>query len=168
MKKIMLVLVFCLALLVSACGPKNIQGTDIPDNEENRAVLNVFKEYTEAVQSKDVDKILATVSEEYYDTNGTEKGEDDVDYKALKAFLQTEDFKKILEIDLIFIVKELSVSGDSAKLLFYYETRFKQEDTEQKKRSLLNQTNEKWTKMSDVNLMVFKKVDGKWKIIAGV
>ncbi len=167
MKKTIAFLFFCSLILATACTPKNIQGTDIPDNEENRAVINVFKEYTEAVQSKNPEKILATVAEEYYDTNGTEKGEDDVDYKALKAFLQTEDFKKILEINVIFIIKQLTLTDESAKLLFYFETRYKQEDTE-KRKSILNQTNEKWTKMSDVNLMTLKKINGKWKIVSGI
>lgn len=160
-----------LTLFLLSCSPKYIKGTNLEDTDENRAVFKVFQNYVMAIKEKNTDKILSLVSPEYFDTNGTDEPGDDVDYKALSAFLQTDDFNQILQIKVLFIIKELTVIENHAKILFYYEARFKkdQETIAKENRSLLNQHGEKWLRVNDVNLMELKKDSGNdWKIISGL
>lgn len=167
-----IIVIFFAAIFLSAsCSTKMIKGTDIPDNEDNRAVLAVFGQYVKAIMDKSPEGVLKVVSPNYYDNNGTDAAKDDVDYKALEAFLKSDDFSKILKVEAFFTFNALKVNDDKdvAKLLYYYELRFKKANkTEAEEKSLLNLTNEKWLKVNDNNLMTFKKENGEWKIFSGL
>lgn len=156
-------------LMFASCGTTNIKGTEIPDTKENRAVLDVFGSYVKALQDKKPEKVLELVSENYYDYNGTEEAADDVDASGIKSFIMSEEFKKILKIDIIIIMKDIQVSEETAKVLYYYEARFKKHtDLVSDEESVLKQGNEKWLKVNDLNQMIFKKEKESWKIISGL
>ena len=55
-------LLIALACTGIGCAHGTIEGTTVPDTEENRAVLEVLKTYRTAMQERDVDKIIALVS----------------------------------------------------------------------------------------------------------
>jgi len=158
-------------LFVVSCATTAIPGTDIPDTPENRAVLEVFFRYVEAVKAKETDKLLALVSEHYLDHNGTDDASDDVDYEGIKRFIFSDTFNTIKTVNVVFIVKDMLFSEDkqTAKILYYYEVRVK---TERRvaplETSSVNSPAEKWLKESDVNQMVLRKEPGGWKIVSGL
>ncbi len=169
MRKLTAFLLLLCTVAVVSCGTKNIRGTEIPDTEENRSVLKTFGEYVLAVKKQDPEKIVVLVSDNYYDENGTDDATDDVDYKGIVKFLGSSEFKEILKIDLIFVVKDLIVENGTAKLLYFYEGRFKTDDKLSKmKKSSIQSDSERWEKISDENLMVLKKENGEWKIVSGL
>ena len=169
MKKFIFIAIISAAAMVLSCGPRLIEGTTIADNDTNRAILKVFQEYAQAFQEKNADKIVKNVSEKYYDPNGTDQADDDVDYNGIKTFLNSAEFKEIVRIEPIFVLKELTVEGDKAKLLFFFEARYKGKDeTTPARKSVLNDSNEKWEKVSDINIMMLQKEKDGWKIISGI
>ncbi len=160
-----------LFMFLISCATAPIPGTDIPDTPENRAVLEVFFKYVEALKAKDADKIISLISEHYLDHNGSDDASDDVDYTAVTQFLRSKNYDDIKALNLVFIVKDMILSddGQTAKILYYYEVRLK---TDRRvppgETSSLNPAGEKWLKESDVNQMVLRKEASGWKIVSGL
>jgi hypothetical protein len=69
------------------CEHKNIPNTRVADTEQNREIIDFVEKYRKAVEDRDVAALLQMASRFYYDDMGTPRGEDDVDYDALKAGL---------------------------------------------------------------------------------
>ncbi|HSA32373.1 MAG TPA: hypothetical protein P5077_01460 [bacterium] len=170
MKATLLCLLASGSLLIS-CATANIQGTDIPDTPQNRAVIQVFFEYVEAVKAQNADKLLALVSEHYLDANGTDDATDDVDYEGVKKFVNSDAYRNIRAVSTFFIVKDMSVSPDeqTAKILYYYEVRIKTDRlAPPEEGSSINSDTQKWLKETEVNQMLLKKEGDKWKIVSGL
>jgi hypothetical protein len=77
------------ALLAAvACGTKNIPNTRVPDNGDNREVLDFVEKYRKAVEERDIGGLLQMTSRDYFDDMGTPQGDDDVDYDTLQVGLE--------------------------------------------------------------------------------
>ncbi|MFY0530079.1 hypothetical protein ACN28I_45245 [Archangium gephyra] len=76
-------LLVCALLVFAACTPRNIPGTQIPDTEDTRAVLNVMEQYRAAVEARDAKAIQGLVSKSFRDNSGTEDPADDLTYQNL-------------------------------------------------------------------------------------
>ena len=76
-------MVIALACTAIGCAHGTIEGTTVPDTEENRAVLEVLKTYRTAMQERDADKIISLVSSEYFEDMGTIDQSDDYGYQHL-------------------------------------------------------------------------------------
>ncbi len=160
-----------LFVLLVSCATTPIPGTDIPDTPENRAVLEVFFKYVEALKAQDADRIVSLISEHYLDHNGTDDAGDDVDYQAVTRFVRSGAYHGIKAVNLVFIVKDMLLSddGQTAKILYYYEVRLKTDRrVPPAEASSLNPSGEKWLKESDVNQMVLRKEASGWKIVSGL
>lgn len=158
---------FCFMLI--SCNKTYIKGTEIEDVPENRAVLKVFHDYVSALKNRDEEKLLSVVSEKYYDYNGTDDPEDDVDYEGIKKVFSSKEFEKLIRIDPAFVIKDLTIEGDTAKLLYFYEVKIKkQTEVPAQKKSITREEGTKWLNVSDNNQMILKKENGQWKIINGL
>jgi hypothetical protein len=64
-----------------------IPGTDIPDTEESRAILEVLERYRKAFVARDAAGVLSTADRTYSDPAGTDDPSDDVHYDELGSLL---------------------------------------------------------------------------------
>jgi len=84
----------CCAALAAGCHDKVIPNTEIPDNDENRAIIAFCERYRHAVEDRNVGLLLSLASQRYFDNSGTPSADDDVDRSGLEKVL-TEKFKEI-------------------------------------------------------------------------
>lgn len=82
------------ALLAGACRDKMIPNTEIPDNEDNRAIVAFCERYRHAVEDLNVGLLLSLASQRYFDNAGTPTPDDDIDYEGLTSVL-TDKFKDV-------------------------------------------------------------------------
>jgi hypothetical protein len=120
-----LVAIFILLVAAPACSnsPK-IPGTEIPDTEENRAVVSVLERYRTAFVQKDAARVLATAHKTYHDEAGTDDPQDDLTYPDLGSILR----RRMAQVDSIRFTMdylEVQVSGDRATARVWIDASFK-------------------------------------------
>lgn len=144
-------------LALGACAPKRIPGTAIDDTEESRQILAVLEKYRAAVESKDVDAVMALLDPSFKDDAGTSGPEDDVTYEELKKHLP-EQFAQTQELKLDLTVKKITVNkNDTADVVYTYNSAYK-----------LPKLSSKLQSDSEIDQMTLKHVSGTWKIIRGM
>ena len=146
-----------LAASALACSHATLPGTNIPDSPQNRAVLDVFAHYREALESRDASALFALAAPTYYDAGDAAHSVAPTDYAALQKKLQS-DFTKVNGIKLEATVKDIQVKGDEARLDYFQVLRY----------AVKTPTGETWKSESDDARMRFVKVDGQWKIVSGL
>ncbi len=149
---------FALVTLAAVgCSPRRIPGTEIDSTADTRAVHAVVQAYRDALEKRDVEAVLALVAPNYYDTAGTPDPADDLDRARLEASLR-QDLSRAESLRVEFTLRKIDVSGDEAQAEVFYDTfyRVKTPTTSVPRRD------------SDVHRMRFKKIDGAWKIVAGL
>ena len=144
-------------LLAAACSHATLPGTNIPDSPENRAVLDVFGKYREALESRDASGLLALAATTYYDQGDQSHQIGPTDYNRLKTRLAS-DFKDVNGIRLEATIKALEVKGDEAHLDYFQVVKY----------AVKTPTGETWKSESDDARMKFVRVDGQWKISSGL
>jgi hypothetical protein len=168
-----LVFLFVFSIIFSAgCSKKYIKGTDIEDNEDTRALFNIFAHYVKGLRDQQPELFKNYISQNYYDNNGTDDPADDVDYDKVKEILNSDQFHELKNMDLVYFIKDLKLdrNAGSAKLLYYFEVRFR------RKSALPSETEDSFVKsdgttnhrLSDTNQMVFVREDDGWKIVSGL
>jgi hypothetical protein len=75
--------------LVAGCAAssKNIANTEVPDNAENRGIIERVEEYRLALERQDAAALLSMASRDYWEDGGTPTGADDYGFKGLKQVL---------------------------------------------------------------------------------
>jgi hypothetical protein len=146
-----------LLALLAACAPSRIPNTEVPDTRENRAVYEVIKQYSEALRKKDAAAILRLVAPDYHDGSGTPDPGDDVTRETLEKSLAS-DLARVETIMLDMGVKKIEVDGFEARAEVYYDAAFR----------VVTPAGPVAKRPSDINQMRFKKLDGAWKITAGL
>lgn len=145
-----------LALLASSCSHNTIPGTNIPDDPETRAIIDVFGKYKEALEERDAAAVLALTSRTYYDTARLNRP---VDYAALERELP-KDMAKLTGVKLEITVRDVKLEGDKANVDYFQVLRYSVK---------LPDGGEKWEPaQSDDARMKFARVSGVWKISAGL
>ena len=71
-------LLVCALLVLPACAPRLIPGTDISDTEDARAILGVMENYRAAFEHRDAKAIEQLLSPAFRDDAGTEDPADDL------------------------------------------------------------------------------------------
>ncbi|WP_257458684.1 nuclear transport factor 2 family protein [Archangium lipolyticum] len=146
----------CALLLLVACAPRNIPGTQIPDTNDTRAILDVMERYRSAIEARDAKAIQQLVSPSFRDNGGTDDPQDDLTYanlpQALPAlFSQLESARVDLDI------RSVNVRSDGAATVIYYW------NVSWRAPGLI----EKSQRDSELEQMVFQKEDGQWRIVSG-
>lgn len=110
-------------VFVTACAHDKIPNTNIDDTEENREVLSLVQSYRTAVESLDVEAVLALVSPNYFEDNGNTDDKDDYGFDGLKENLQTS-FARTKAIQLLLRVDAIEVEDNKVAFAeLYYEYR---------------------------------------------
>lgn len=151
---------FCVGLLVAVgtvgCAPRRIPGTEIPDTDDTRQILEVMERYRQGVEGRDAEAVLSVVHPTFSDDAGTREPEDDLDYDRLREVLprrlaQAEDVK--LEIS----VRDVQVEGPEAIAIYYYTSSFRAPELTTRPQV-----------ESGLMKMGFRKQDGEWRIVSGL
>jgi ketosteroid isomerase-like protein len=146
-----------LLILLVACAPSRIPNTEVPDTRENRAVYEVIKQFGEALRKKDAAAILLLVAPDYFDGSGTPDPSDDVTRDILEKGLAS-DLSRVESVMLDMGVKKIEVNGDEARAEVFYDAAFR----------ILTPGGPVAKRPSDISQMRFKKLNGAWKITAGL
>jgi ketosteroid isomerase-like protein len=144
-------------LTLAGCAPKLIPGTDIRDTGDNRAVFEVVDEYVRAMNRRDPAAVLALVAPDYFDDAGTPEAGDDLDRGALEKTL-TEDLRRLDTEKLAVTVRAIDVQGDAAFAEIFYDNYYR----------VQTPAGPVPRRDTDVHRVRMKKLDGKWKIVAGL
>src|SRR5207253_8900416 len=88
-----------LAACALACSHNTLPGTNIPDSPQNRAVLDVFSHYRDALEARDATALLSMAAPTYYDAGDPSHQIGPTDYKALQQKL-AGDFSKVTGVKL--------------------------------------------------------------------
>ncbi len=144
-------------LALGGCSPKLIPGTDVRDTGENRAVFEVVDEYVRAMNKRDPAAVLALVAPDYFDDAGTPEPADDLDRGALEKTL-TEDLRRLDTEKLSVTVRAIDVQGDVAFAEIFYDNYYR----------VQTPAGPVPRRDTDVHRLRMKKLDGKWKIVAGL
>jgi ketosteroid isomerase-like protein len=142
----------------AACSHNTIPGTNIPDQPENRAVLDVVAAYKAAMEARDPDAVLNLAAPNYFDKGDPNKqSTGPLDYGTLRREIP-EDFKDVKSVHLDITVRDVQVEGDKARVDYYAVLRY----------AISVPTGEKWFSEADDARMRLVKINGRWKITSGL
>ncbi|MGM0574443.1 MAG: hypothetical protein ACQEXJ_01740 [Myxococcota bacterium] len=153
-----------LALLlttVAAAGCRNshLPGTEIPDTEGNRAIYERLMEYKQAMEARDIDRILSMTSRDYYENAGTtDRDTDDYGYETLRDEVLPKLRENIKAVHYRVIPRNIVVEGDRAYAAYEFFFRFK----------FVEGGNDGWAQKNDFNRLEFRREDGEWMIVSGL
>ncbi|MEM1024135.1 MAG: nuclear transport factor 2 family protein [Myxococcota bacterium] len=148
---------FVLLAFFAGCAHSTIGDTDIRDTQENREILQLVREYRDALQSLDADAVLELVSETYYESNANSSDEDDYDYHQLAQSLH-EDFSRTRRMRVDVRVDMIEVDDDDAYAEIFYEIRAQNDYP----------SGLKWESRADRTRLRFRRENGRWLLTAGL
>ena len=172
MKKLMMLMIVFSMFMTVACRPKMIKGTNIEETPDSKEILTVFGYYLKGFKEQNPEIFLEYVSKDYYDTNGTDEAEDDIDYDKLIEILNSDAYRSLEKVSITSIIKDLffNEAEDKAELIYFYEVRFKMKSSipSTEENAFIQPDGMTNQKVSENNKMKFIKEDGKWKIVSGL
>ncbi len=145
-----------LLVLTLACAPKFLQGTEIRDTPDTRAVASALEAYRQAMEKRDPQAVMALVAPDYFDNSGTPDPADDVDRAGLEKRLQ--DLSDITALRLQLTVRDIQVKGDQAQTEVFFDQYYR-----------VNTPNGPVARHdADVHRMTLQKIGGAWKFTSGL
>jgi hypothetical protein len=148
-----------LLLGASACTTKTIPNTDVEDTPEARDVVGFVEKYRSAVIGRDVGRLMALASEDYYDDMGTPQGEDDVDLEGLGERLKTTFGPDLISVHYDIRYRDVHFLPTKVLVDYTYIGRFRINGTE----------GARWERRLSDNRMVLAKTDkGGFAILSGM
>ncbi len=145
------------ALLLSACAAHRIDGTDVLDTADNRAVYGVIQAYAEALQRRDAAAMLALVSPDYFDNGGTADPADDMDFARLEQTLPA-DLSRLESLRVDVQVRRIAVEGDTATVEIWSDGWYRIQTPQ----GVVPRRDQ------DLNRMKLVRRDGTWKFVSGL
>src|SRR6266852_2754249 len=142
---------------LAACTHRVIPGTQIPDEPENRAVLQVLVNYKQAMEARDADALLSLAAPGYFDKGDPNRPADPRDLAGLRKSVP-KDFNGVRALKIDIDLRNLKIDGDRAQVDYFAVMRY----------AVALPTGEKWFTESDDQRMKFVKIDGDWKISSGM
>ncbi len=182
---------FLLALApgLDACVTGNIPNTDVADNSENREVIGVAERYRRAVEQRDVRTLLSLAAPNYFEDGGTPQGDDDYGYDGLRRLLAvwTEEVREV-RYEMRYRRVTFERDGNRAQVDYTYTGSFTLRRPQMAARSnviirdstsMLNLDpargatpvtgeSEVWYRRVADNRLELEKVDGHWRVVAGM
>jgi len=145
--------------LMAGCATTNIQGTEIPDTEENREVYDRVMDYRKAVETRDSDVLLGMTSRDYFENaSTTDNSRDDYGYTELRDTVIPKFRDHVAEVQFRILMRRIEVDGDraNADYEYYYNVRY------------LEGGVSAWKPRNDFNRLDFVREDGVWRISGGL
>lgn len=145
--------------LLVGCGPSMIDGTEIEDNEANRAIYELLEDYRAALENRDVDSIAALLSTDYFENaSTTATSEDDYGIEALREKVLPLLDDHVKSVQFRIRVTRIEVSGTRAHADYEYWLKFLYTEGGR----------EGWHVKNDFNRLEFVREGEAWKIAAGL
>ena len=142
---------------LAACSHNTIPGTNVRDDPQNRAVLQVLANYKEAMEARDANALISLASPGYFDKGDPARPGDAHDLEGLRKSVP-RDFKGVRALKLDIDIRNLKIEGNRAQVDFFGVMRY----------AVAVPNGEKWFTESDDQRMKFVKVYGDWKISSGM
>lgn len=149
--------VLLLALASVACSAKRLPGTDIRETPDTKAIYEVVQEYVRAMNARDPAAVLAQVAPDYFDDAGTPEPGDDLDRDRLEKVLAA-DLARVEAAKLAVSFRRIEIQEDSAFAEIFYDSSYR----------VQTPAGPVPRRDSDVHRIRLKKVEGQWKIAAGL
>lgn len=146
---------------LSGCVRK-IPGTEIDDNADSRAILDVMTAYRAAVEQRNAQQLIDLADPAFRDDGGSSNPDDDLDYQTLYTSLVTR-FQRIEDVRLDMNVRrmEFDEGTAAARVTYTYTLSFKMP-------SLSGRTQTD----TDIKQMVLKRSEetgkARWRIVSGI
>lgn len=145
--------------LATACATGQIDGTSIPDTEDNRAIYDVVEAYREAVEQRDVKLIAALVSPRYFENSSTTASdEDDYGFEALREKVLPLLQDNIKAVQYRIRLTRIEVEGERGHADYEFWLKFLYSEGGR----------EGWRVENDFNRLEFLKGPDGWKISGGL
>jgi hypothetical protein len=146
-------------LALAACEPKLIPNTQVEDTPETRDVVDFLEKYRKAVIARDVPRLLALVSKDYYDDMGTPQGDDDVDLDGLRERLQETFGPDLLSVHYDIRYRDVVFLPTKVLVDYTYIGRFR----------IIGNDGTRWERRLSDNRIVLAKTDkGGFAILSGM
>ena len=149
------------ALLLSAvaCGPKMIEGTDVEETTDTRAIYELLEAYREAIEQRDVPALAAIVSPRYFENaSSVARSDDDYGYEALRQKILPLLQDNIKTVQYRIRLTRIEITGDRAFADFEYWLKFLYAEG----------GHEGWRVKNDFNRLEFEREGEDWKITGGL
>lgn len=142
---------------LSGCGGGNIPNTDVPDTSENREVVQFVEQYRQAIERRDVARLLQLASRRYFDDNGTPGGLDDIDFDILSV--QLARWREQV-VDTRYDIRYRRITFDRDKVLvdYTYAGSFRVSTPE----------GDRWARRLSDNRLVLTREEGDFRILSGM
>ena len=153
-------LLLALSLLaLTACARNVIPNTEVEDTPATREVVDFVERYRKAVVARDVDKLIALTSADYFDDMGTPSGEDDVDQAALGEKLRATFGTELLAVHYDIRYRDVTFLPTKVLVDYTYIGRFRINSPE----------GPRWERRLADNRMVLAKLgNGSYTIMSGM
>jgi hypothetical protein len=140
-----------------ACAHATIPGTNVPDEPENRAVLEVLARYKLAMEARDPNGLLTLAAPDYFDRGDSSRPSEPRDLEGLRRTLP-RDFTGVRTLKLDIDIRGLAIQGDRAQVDYFGVMRY----------AVAVPNGEKWFSESDDQRMKFVRIGNEWKISSGM
>lgn len=147
-----------LLLASGGCAHSMIEGTQVPDTEENREIVQVLRQVREALERRDSAALMALVSTKYFEDNGTPDPRDDYGYVELRDKIMKDSMSVAQEVYLSFELHDVVVREDYAYADIRYATRTR----------IDLPAGRVWDSFRDFDRLEFVREQGQWRIISGL
>lgn len=145
--------------LVLACGPKYLEGTQVPDTKENRVIADVIERYRLAVEHRDVAALKELVSRRYFSNAGTtSEPSDDYGYEQLERKVFPELRENIKSVQYSLQLRRVEITGERALAEFEFYYKFFYVDAGK----------DRWVAKNNFNRVELAREDGVWRITSGL
>jgi hypothetical protein len=181
-------LVFALTAFGAGCATARIPNSEVPDTRANREAIEVSERYRRAVEQRDVPTLLALAAPNYYEDASTPQGDDDYGYDGLRRLLSVWA-EEVLAVRYEMHYHNVAFENDGQRALVEYtytgsftlrrtplqlpegvtppqESMFNTDPA--RGGSPVSGDQEVWYRRVADNRLELEKVNGQWRIVAGM
>ena len=150
-----------LGVIASGCAATHIPNTTVPDNPENRRVIEFVEKYRHAMESRDAEKLVELASTRYFDDNGTPRTDDIYDHKRLQERLQSLFPANLLDVRYEIRYRHVVFEEPLVRVQFRYTASF---------RLKTPNGEERWARRVADNEMLLEtdEKSGEYRILSGM
>jgi hypothetical protein len=147
------------AVALAGCAHKEyIPGTTVVDSDANREIVKTIEQYRQALEARDVDRLMVLASEHYFEDSGTPRADDDYGYEGLKKVLLSE-LPRIRSIRYYIQYRSVRVDGDRAEVEVFLNGAFE----------LLSEAGERYRRINDYHRFQLEHTaKDRWKFLSGM
>ena len=154
----LILLTLITAVLLSACSPRYIKGTQVKYTAEKQKIADTLEYYRKAVIQRDTRALRELTSDSYYENGSTTvDASDDYDRNGFETVLTElkEDVKAVkYDID----ITDINVVRNIADVDFEFRGQY----------LFVVAGQERWNTHADKNRIRLRKENGAWRILSGM